>query len=367
MKVIETNVMLIGKSGVGKSSLINYLFDTQVEKTGTGSPVTQGFNKHILRLSNDIVVNIYDSWGLEPDKSREWNAQLEEKLRECDAASIEEWIHTILFCMSAKSSRIDDFEIEIINKLVEKKNNIIVVLTHCDISDSTSIEAMKKVLYEKCRIDKSRIICVGSVGQKLISGLETERFGKKEVLIKVREGLWENICEKVPLHLKEYVDKKVNSLEKECIDYARSQIKIYNMHSDKNYKSLNSYCNDIIKKRIDEIIAYCDVSIEHAIWYYLQIEERIRMITKNELKVKKINYNRIIYSMSFGDKVLENAASVVMLMIPLVGLAAPWAAADAKRDEYAKEISSIINEIKIEMYKYIDESCLQNLNVNNES
>lgn len=37
----STNVLIIGKSGVGKSSLVNYLFGKELQPVGVGAPVTK--------------------------------------------------------------------------------------------------------------------------------------------------------------------------------------------------------------------------------------------------------------------------------------------------------------------------------------
>ena len=37
---IKTNILIAGKSGVGKSSLLNYIFGEEVSPTGAGKPVT---------------------------------------------------------------------------------------------------------------------------------------------------------------------------------------------------------------------------------------------------------------------------------------------------------------------------------------
>lgn len=36
---IKTNILIAGKSGVGKSSLLNYIFGEEVAETGAGKPV----------------------------------------------------------------------------------------------------------------------------------------------------------------------------------------------------------------------------------------------------------------------------------------------------------------------------------------
>lgn len=35
------NVLILGKTGVGKSSLLNYIFETDKAETGAGRPVTE--------------------------------------------------------------------------------------------------------------------------------------------------------------------------------------------------------------------------------------------------------------------------------------------------------------------------------------
>nr|WP_252866342.1 GTPase [Wohlfahrtiimonas chitiniclastica] len=57
------NIAIIGQTGVGKSSLINYLFGDNVAKTGVGKPVTTNGFHEIKHFIKDMPVNIYDSWG----------------------------------------------------------------------------------------------------------------------------------------------------------------------------------------------------------------------------------------------------------------------------------------------------------------
>lgn len=66
------NILVIGKTGVGKSSFINYFLGQDVAETGTGKPVTKpGFYEFSFAMEGFPVI-LYDSWGLEADKYQEW-------------------------------------------------------------------------------------------------------------------------------------------------------------------------------------------------------------------------------------------------------------------------------------------------------
>ena len=144
---IKTNILIAGKSGVGKSSLLNYIFGEEVSPTGAGKPVTaEGLHEYSFELKDNdrISFSICDSWGLEPDKADEWHKQIIDKVAEYDKHSINEWFSTIIYCLSADSDRVEDFEISIINDLIAEKNNVNVVITHCKSENDDRAERMKK-------------------------------------------------------------------------------------------------------------------------------------------------------------------------------------------------------------------------------
>jgi predicted GTPase len=63
---VKCNVLLIGKTGTGKSTFANYLFGVDKFTIGTGAPVTkweENFQKYDLNVS-DVQINVYDSVGL---------------------------------------------------------------------------------------------------------------------------------------------------------------------------------------------------------------------------------------------------------------------------------------------------------------
>lgn len=62
----QVNVLIVGKSGVGKSTLINSVFRENLADTGIGKPVT----KHLRKITKEgIPIALYDTQGLELEES----------------------------------------------------------------------------------------------------------------------------------------------------------------------------------------------------------------------------------------------------------------------------------------------------------
>ena len=65
-KMTPVNILLVGKTGVGKSTLVNNVFREQLASTGIGKPIT----KHLRRISKEgVPIVLYDTRGLELSES----------------------------------------------------------------------------------------------------------------------------------------------------------------------------------------------------------------------------------------------------------------------------------------------------------
>lgn len=118
IKDLDTvNILVLGKSGVGKSTLINTIFREKIVDTGVGYPVT----KHLQRVARkDVPITIYDSRGLELSESVQEKVQEEVFSLLKEKEKSKEAIHLAYFCIQGTSSRIEETELELIEKISEK-------------------------------------------------------------------------------------------------------------------------------------------------------------------------------------------------------------------------------------------------------
>lgn len=121
------NIIVAGKTGVGKSTLINSIFREKLAETGIGKPIT----KHLRKISKEgIPINIYDTKGFELERKvqRDVQDQIIKEIQKCFKKDKKEHIHIMWYCINANSNRIEDVEIEMINEF-SKYIPVIVVLT----------------------------------------------------------------------------------------------------------------------------------------------------------------------------------------------------------------------------------------------
>lgn len=104
------NIMLIGKTGVGKSTLINNIFREKLAETGIGAPVTE----HLVKITKEgVPLNLYDTKGLELSLVSQNTVQQEVQqtlTRLNEHEDIRERIHCVWFCISAGSHRLEETE-----------------------------------------------------------------------------------------------------------------------------------------------------------------------------------------------------------------------------------------------------------------
>ena len=128
------NVMVLGKTGVGKSTLINNMFNKKMADVGVGKPITKNIKKITLP---DFPLAIFDTPGFELGGDFNADSLMNAVVNEIDkgirSGDVSQAIHCIWYCISTPSHRIEQTEIDFLKKFLGKTSEydvpVIVVLT----------------------------------------------------------------------------------------------------------------------------------------------------------------------------------------------------------------------------------------------
>lgn len=349
MTNIDINALLIGRSGVGKSSLLNYLCGRCVEKTGSGKPVTQkGIFEHSINLNDECILHVYDTWGLEPDKSKEWLELIYTEIKSHDVENIRDWFHFIIYCVNAKSARIEEFEEKFIKMLIHENNSILIALTQSDAIDSQEITSLKDAIID-IGVDASNVITVCSVENTLIGGTKVNSFGREELLSRIKKNFWKNICKKIPSVIRDYSKKRVYEVTNELKQHVDSSIHFLNSHSNNTYHVLNKYCNEKYSSLFQEISEYSDVRIDEALKYYVEVCNNFGISVSEKKETYKLEEIPMMnYSMDSTDKLAENIATMICSLIPGINFFVPEVVRESKQREYKKGLDNLVEQIEKE-------------------
>lgn len=126
-KMGRFNLAIFGKTGVGKSTLINAIFVEDVAPTGIGEPVTMENHLYLHRAG---FLGLLDTRGLEIGKDTDTLiAELGAYVVRMRANPQSEQIHVAWYCVRATDRRFEDTEAEFIRRLHELGLPVVAVLT----------------------------------------------------------------------------------------------------------------------------------------------------------------------------------------------------------------------------------------------
>ena len=132
-------------TGVGKSSLINYLAGEELAEAGISSQaggLTRGIHKYSISI-NSQPCNVFDSEGLETSHAEFWQAMMEQELLEKSSnQTLSYWYHIVVYCIGANSGRVQPFELDMIDKLINYGYGVIIAFTKADIATDEELDKL---------------------------------------------------------------------------------------------------------------------------------------------------------------------------------------------------------------------------------
>lgn len=155
------SVLIAGRSGVGKSTLINAVFQADMVQTGQGKPVTQN-TREVTK--EGIPLTIFDTRGLEMSGFKETLAELEMLVKErCSDTDSNRHIHAGWICIQEDGRRVEQAEIDLCDMLA-KHMPVIVVITKSRRDDGFRNEVQRLLP------DAKNVIRVRAIGEEFDDG-----------------------------------------------------------------------------------------------------------------------------------------------------------------------------------------------------
>lgn len=202
------NVAVIGQTGVGKSALINYIFEENVALSDSGKPVTaKGFHCYTKRW-NMMQIQLFDSWGLEIDQYEVWFDQLKDFMsKRSYKSAMDQWMHVAIYCINATSNRMQDADIKIIEQLKKEGMNVIVALTKSALTSEETLHQLEHQL-KKSLQSSTAIIKINSV-EEVIGVHKIPQFGRELLLQEMQKGYLTLYKERLPKRIRHLLIEKL--------------------------------------------------------------------------------------------------------------------------------------------------------------
>ena len=121
------NLAIFGKTGVGKSTLINAIFGEEVARTGIGEPVTRGSHLYLDKVGH---LGIVDTQGLEVGKdNKQILSDLHKAMTQMRQMPLSEQIHVAWYCVRGMDRRFEEAEADFVRRLDGMGLPVVLVLT----------------------------------------------------------------------------------------------------------------------------------------------------------------------------------------------------------------------------------------------
>jgi hypothetical protein len=240
------NILLLGKTGVGKSTLINGIFEfseNEGAKTGDGKPITQKFEEFTSDKRKGI--RFIDSKGIEMGDhniNAVFNSAkelIEQKAREGDPDKL---IHCIWYCFKSSNLRFETIEKETVSLLMNQydDNNLPIIIVITQNYDDEATETMTKIILDEFRFLNREITILPVIAK------EKTLIKKNNKFVIEKDGIDELIKYSFEKSQKAIYPAFMKSIKEKIIQ-------IFALNTENKKNQLKSNLKEIVQKILDEL------------------------------------------------------------------------------------------------------------------
>ena len=312
-------VMIVGKSGVGKSTLINNLLKLQGNaraKIGTGDFVTRNIGCYtsdafpLFRLVDTRGIELNHNFGADAVKQSATNF-INQQIKNNKP---NDFVQCIWYCITG--NRFEQVEIDLLNSLRDAydNNSIPIIIIYTQATDNNAINGMKNYIKEK-NID-AKFLKILAERKELVNGQYLEPFGLDELinetLKKCRQAMKGEMRSVMTNNIASNITNKIKEENKYILKYVfESSVKklimtFYKVLDDENFikfiisllgkniecfleKTMNTKSYEFLKKQdfiVNQINSYIN--------YYKEYTNRIITPYLNKCPIDFIDYQVLV-------------------------------------------------------------------------
>ena len=289
------NILLVGPSGVGKSTLINSILELKEgTKTGIGLPQTTEIKSFSSEESD--FLRLYDSRGIEKDKNvgvdEIYNSLKTFILNQLETKNPNNYIHCIWYCW--QGTRLEQSEVEIIKKLSNqyKYEDLPAIIVYTNAIDKEQIKQAEDLVKNTYELKNEMIHVLAK--EKLVQS----EIGKNETIY--------------PFNLDKLKERSIelanSAVISSCYEGLINDIKY---HFNEQINIFGEKFKEIFKSKINDFISIINESIEKEKVYKVCINAILNLLLEYifldlELNIQNLDGDNIDFSLEEREEKKEN-------------------------------------------------------------
>lgn len=207
----KVNIILAGKTGVGKSSLLNAVFKEDLAATGVGQPITQEVKEY---YKEEGFYHLFDTKGFEVGRYEEIKNDILGTIndRANNSEDPNEHFHIMWYCINDNGKRIEPEEIKFIKSISEKIPVVVVLTQSFKTKDDEFFKEVEKELFD---VSKVKVVRVLALDVEIDYNYCVKAYGVEELVEIVHKLLPE--CAKAAFAAAQQVSKRLRKEEADKI------------------------------------------------------------------------------------------------------------------------------------------------------